>query len=154
MMMQAIKVSNNVRQMAYVASNSATVRSFGSKLSWNPSLKKSTTVTEKRRSVSVSRRHSNGQVRALFGGGSATTNAPQSLYDVKANTIDGKEMSMADLKGKVVLFVNVASACGTLADELCWIWVVVVYFRFDVSKIDWCCIKKTRSSGMCMIIVT
>ena len=31
------------------------------------------------------------------------------LYDFSATTIDGKEASMADYKGKPVLIVNVAS---------------------------------------------
>jgi glutathione peroxidase len=36
----------------------------------------------------------------------------QSFYDLKAKTIDGKEFSFADLKGKKVLIVNTASKCG------------------------------------------
>jgi glutathione peroxidase len=31
------------------------------------------------------------------------------FYDFSANTIDGKETSMADFKGKPVLILNVAS---------------------------------------------
>ncbi len=34
------------------------------------------------------------------------------LYDIKLKTIDGKDASLADYKGGVVLVVNVASACG------------------------------------------
>jgi len=35
-----------------------------------------------------------------------------SPLDQKATAIDGKEVNLADYKGKVVLFVNVASKCG------------------------------------------
>jgi glutathione peroxidase len=35
-----------------------------------------------------------------------------SIYDLKVKDIDGKETSLADYKGKVVLIVNVASQCG------------------------------------------
>jgi glutathione peroxidase len=35
-----------------------------------------------------------------------------SIYDFSVNTIDGKEKSLADYKGKVLLVVNVASKCG------------------------------------------
>ncbi len=35
-----------------------------------------------------------------------------SIYDFSAKTIDGKEKSLADYKGKVLLIVNVASKCG------------------------------------------
>jgi len=34
------------------------------------------------------------------------------LYDINVKTIDGKEISMAHYKGKVLLIVNVASKCG------------------------------------------
>lgn len=34
------------------------------------------------------------------------------FYDLKAKTIDGKEFSFSDLKGKKVLIVNTASKCG------------------------------------------
>ena len=34
------------------------------------------------------------------------------FYDLKATTIDGKEISFNDFKGKKVLIVNVASKCG------------------------------------------
>jgi glutathione peroxidase len=36
----------------------------------------------------------------------------QSFYDLKAKTIDGKEFSFSELKGKKVLVVNTASKCG------------------------------------------
>ena len=35
-----------------------------------------------------------------------------SVYDFSVITIDGKEISMSDYKGKVLLIVNVASECG------------------------------------------
>ena len=34
------------------------------------------------------------------------------LYALKANTLEGKEQSLADYQGKVTLLVNVASRCG------------------------------------------
>jgi glutathione peroxidase len=37
---------------------------------------------------------------------------PMSVYDFKVKTIDGKEASLADYRGKVLLIVNTASACG------------------------------------------
>ena len=36
----------------------------------------------------------------------------QSIYDISVKDIDGKEVSMAQYKGKVLLIVNVASKCG------------------------------------------
>jgi len=36
----------------------------------------------------------------------------KTLYDFSVKTIDGKEKSLADYRGNVVLVVNVASACG------------------------------------------
>jgi len=36
----------------------------------------------------------------------------QSFYDLKAKTIDGKDFSFSELKGKKVLVVNTASKCG------------------------------------------
>jgi glutathione peroxidase len=35
-----------------------------------------------------------------------------SVYDFSARTIDGREQSLADFKGQVLLIVNVASECG------------------------------------------
>lgn len=39
-------------------------------------------------------------------------NAKMSIYDFSVKTIDGKEISMSEYKGKVLLIVNVASECG------------------------------------------
>jgi glutathione peroxidase len=36
----------------------------------------------------------------------------KTLYDFSAKTIDGKEKSLGDYRGNVLLIVNVASACG------------------------------------------
>ena len=36
----------------------------------------------------------------------------KSFYDYTAKTIDGKDFSMKDLKGKKIMIVNVASECG------------------------------------------
>lgn len=38
--------------------------------------------------------------------------AANSVHEFSMKTIDGKTVSLADYKGKVVLFVNVASRCG------------------------------------------
>ena len=34
------------------------------------------------------------------------------LYDIPVRRIDGKDASLGDYKGKVMLIVNVASKCG------------------------------------------
>ena len=39
-------------------------------------------------------------------------NNSQSFYDFKLNSIDGKEIDFSQFKGKKVLLVNTASACG------------------------------------------
>lgn len=41
-----------------------------------------------------------------------TASAAQSVYDVPLKNIDGKDASLKDYKGKVILVVNVASKCG------------------------------------------
>ena len=43
---------------------------------------------------------------------SATVYSQSSFYDFKVKDIDGKEFSFAQLKGKKVMIVNVASKCG------------------------------------------
>lgn len=35
-----------------------------------------------------------------------------SIYDIKINRLNGKPLNLLDLKGKYILFVNVASKCG------------------------------------------
>ena len=42
----------------------------------------------------------------------AVMSQTKTLYDFKANTIDGKEFDFSSLKGKKVLIVNTASKCG------------------------------------------
>jgi glutathione peroxidase len=37
---------------------------------------------------------------------------PRSIYQFKARLINGKEKQLSDYKGKVVLLVNIATACG------------------------------------------
>jgi glutathione peroxidase len=37
---------------------------------------------------------------------------PSSVYDIQVKTIDGKDISLSDYRGKVLLVVNVASRCG------------------------------------------
>ena len=48
---------------------------------------------------------------SLFSCGSAT-NAQESVYDIKINSITGEEIDLHDFEGKKILFVNVASDCG------------------------------------------
>ncbi len=38
--------------------------------------------------------------------------AVESLHELKASALDGKELALSDYKGKVTLVVNVASECG------------------------------------------
>mmetsp|Transcript_33020 Transcript_33020/g.74139 ORF Transcript_33020/g.74139 Transcript_33020/m.74139 type:complete len:259 (-) Transcript_33020:63-839(-) len=40
------------------------------------------------------------------------TGKPRSIYDFKARSIDGEELSLSKYSGKVVIIVNVASNCG------------------------------------------
>ena len=42
----------------------------------------------------------------------ATTSAPSSVYDFEAVSIEGKSASLSTQRGKVLLIVNTASACG------------------------------------------
>ena len=48
---------------------------------------------------------------SLFSCGS-TTNAQESVYDIKIYSITGEEINLHDFEGKKILFVNVASDCG------------------------------------------
>jgi glutathione peroxidase len=43
---------------------------------------------------------------------SFTLHAADSIYDIPLKDIDGKDTSLAQYKGKVILIVNVASKCG------------------------------------------
>eukprot|EP00930_Biecheleria_cincta_P086963 TRINITY_DN76220_c0_g1_i1.p1 TRINITY_DN76220_c0_g1~~TRINITY_DN76220_c0_g1_i1.p1 ORF type:complete len:156 (-),score=18.43 TRINITY_DN76220_c0_g1_i1:427-858(-) len=47
--------------------------------------------------------------RRFFGGGGSKEVAGSSVYDFKVNDIDGKEVSLSQYEGKVLLIVNVAS---------------------------------------------
>jgi glutathione peroxidase len=42
----------------------------------------------------------------------ASTTSSKTLFDFKAKDIDGKDVDLAQYKGKVTLIVNTASACG------------------------------------------
>ncbi|KAI3426070.1 hypothetical protein D9Q98_008038 [Chlorella vulgaris] len=73
------------------------------------------TGAQLRRTVSAApaRKANMQSVRALFGGGgssAATSSSP--IYDFKVKGIDGSEVKLDRYKGKVLLVVNVASACG------------------------------------------
>lgn len=39
-------------------------------------------------------------------------NLPNSIYDFKVTSLEGKEINFADFKGKKILIVNTASKCG------------------------------------------
>lgn len=49
---------------------------------------------------------------AIFLTAANTMSAANSVHDFKMKAIDGKEVNLADYKGKVLLMVNVASKCG------------------------------------------
>jgi len=42
-----------------------------------------------------------------------TTMAPKTIYEFKANSLDGKEIDFSQYKGKTLLIVNTASQCGS-----------------------------------------
>lgn len=50
------------------------------------------------------------RTNAIFGG--KDVDAPTDFYSISVKDINGKDYPMSKLKGKVVLFVNLASACG------------------------------------------
>ncbi|AXT54035.1 glutathione peroxidase [Aquimarina sp. BL5] len=43
---------------------------------------------------------------------STTIKSAESIYDIKINSIEGKDIDLESFKGKKILFVNVASKCG------------------------------------------
>lgn len=43
---------------------------------------------------------------------SNSMSSPTSLYEITINSLQGKNIHLSDLKGKFILFVNVASKCG------------------------------------------
>ncbi len=50
---------------------------------------------------------------SLFGfGKKGTKNVPKDIYDIEINKLDGTPLDLKSLKGKKVMFVNVASKCG------------------------------------------
>lgn len=49
---------------------------------------------------------------SLFATACAAEEKPMSAFEFKMKGLDGKEVDFAKFKGKVVLFVNVASECG------------------------------------------
>lgn len=50
-----------------------------------------------------------GMALCVIGG---TVVAAESVHDFKVKSLDGKDVNLADYKGKVLLIVNVASKCG------------------------------------------
>lgn len=54
--------------------------------------------------------HKRGVQASVFGLGGAT--ATGGMYDIAVKDIDGKDLKLSKYAGKVVLVVNVASACG------------------------------------------
>ncbi len=49
----------------------------------------------------------------MFGLGKKGTDAvPKNIYDIEINKLDGTPLDLSALKGKKVMFVNVASKCG------------------------------------------
>ena len=54
----------------------------------------------------------NNLVAAVAAMAMAATMSAQSIYDIKVKDMDGKEVSMSEYKGKVLLIVNTATKCG------------------------------------------
>ena len=54
----------------------------------------------------------NRLVAAVAAMAMAATMSAQSIYDIKVKDMDGKEVSMSEYKGKVLLIVNTATKCG------------------------------------------
>jgi len=49
---------------------------------------------------------------SIFSCSTSTTDAQESIYDIKINSITGEGIDLAEFEGKKILFVNVASDCG------------------------------------------
>ena len=49
---------------------------------------------------------------SIFSCSTSTTDAQESIYDIKINSITGEKIDLSEFKGKKILFVNVASKCG------------------------------------------
>ena len=49
---------------------------------------------------------------SIFSCSTVTTDAQESIYDIKINSIAGEKIDLSVYKGKKILFVNVASECG------------------------------------------
>ena len=49
---------------------------------------------------------------SLFSKSPKKADPSESIYDIKINALNGKEIDLSDYKGKYILFVNVASECG------------------------------------------
>lgn len=53
-----------------------------------------------------------GSIMKIFHGSDSLENVAASIYDLEATDIEGNKISFDSLRGKVILIVNVASACG------------------------------------------
>jgi glutathione peroxidase len=54
----------------------------------------------------------NNLVAAVAALAISATMSAQSIYDIKVKDMDGKEVSLSEYKGKVLLIVNTATKCG------------------------------------------
>lgn len=54
----------------------------------------------------------NNLVAAVAAIAISATMSAQSIYDIKVKDMDGKEVSLSEYKGKVLLIVNTATKCG------------------------------------------
>ena len=48
----------------------------------------------------------------FFNKTTAQNSPTQSIYDISINSLEGQPIDLSDYKGKMILFVNVASKCG------------------------------------------
>jgi glutathione peroxidase len=58
--------------------------------------------------------------KASISNSSTTTITMKNLYDFKATSLDGKEVDLAQFKGKKVIILNVASECGYTPQYANW----------------------------------